>query len=590
LAAVLLALVAVVLAAVLFALAAVEFEAVEFVLPVLATGLEIGLATVTGDEAGATLVFALLALTLTLVAPSPQAIPRTLRPRAAERAITFFILFKTPNLFLKVLHTCFQAPADRDTAVLRLSSFFLKANANIETENELVNLKIMKKWIFFQFFRAFAPGRKNLDQIVSNPIFSIWSFPPALLPRMPTAMQDSKAPARPDNLAQTSSRSIILMSLAALAFAYGLALVEFNAVGKTAAFAVLIGIYFAAVRLLQRQAVRLRRVRHERISKAEEAERAMALLDEACTVFRGSLGVSDAFRLVTNRIENICSPRSIRLYLLDESRTRLKVAHVSCDDARLIVGKTSEPGEGTAGSAYKAGQVVEEGDSVGIPLLNGANAFGAIELVDIGERRCGPELYDQIGLRCSELILSAIAKDLARDNALIDTTTELPNERAFRVVLENQAAEAQRDRGARALTVLAVDIRKFDELNQTYGHPAGDRVLRFAASTIKDNLRAMDFIARSRDDEFLVVLPTADAGTSLEIIERICNGFVGHKIVINDTQAREISLNIGAAAFGADGETPQQLIQIARLRKQESKSFSSARVIAFPNESSNLLN
>jgi diguanylate cyclase (GGDEF)-like protein len=382
----------------------------------------------------------------------------------------------------------------------------------------------------------------------------------------------------------------ILLSATVLALAYAIALADFGFAGKTAAFGGLVFAYLAAGWLIRRGEYAAARAKSAELARREETARALDLLDEACSVFGGALGLSDSFRLAASRIGNICSVHSVRLYLLDESRMFLRTVQATAPDAELSVGKTIPFGKGLVGAAYESGVVGIEDDAVVIPLINGANAFGVLELVEVDRHPQESGIYDTIGSLCSRLILSAITKDQARDNALVDGTTDFPNERAFRIVLENQTAEAQRDRGDRALTVLAVDIRKFDELNQTFGHAAGDRVLRFAASTIKDSLRAMDFISRSRDDEFLIALPTADAGTSREIVERIRAGFVGHKIVINETQAREVTLNIGAAAFGIDGETPQQLIGMARLRKQESKTGSAAKVLAFPQEPSGLVN
>lgn len=127
------------LAAGLFAaLAAGAFEAGAFAAGAFVAGAVFaGEATTAGVEAFAGLAFALFAGAL-LAAP-PQAMPSALNPRTDVNMI-FFILFKTPNLTqIKFVNTCFQVQADRDTAVLALSSFFLKANDNIRMDFGLVN-------------------------------------------------------------------------------------------------------------------------------------------------------------------------------------------------------------------------------------------------------------------------------------------------------------------------------------------------------------------------------------------------------------------------------------------------------------------
>lgn len=381
----------------------------------------------------------------------------------------------------------------------------------------------------------------------------------------------------------------VYLSVGVLAAAYFVALTGIGGGAKTFAFAILLSIYLGGFWLLRRREAASLRVRLTDAENNAAIERAIELLDEACTVFGGSLDLADSFRLASSRIAHIFPTASVRLYLQDDSRQFLRAVHATGQDAEIFDGKTIVPGHGAVGEAFATSDIIADGESAAIPLYNGPTVFGVLEVTGIS-KSINRQILEAISTKCSKLMHSALAKEHARDNSLIDATTSFPNERAFRLVLENQSAEAQRERGERGLTVLAIDIRRFDELNQTFGHAAGDRVLRFTASTIKDNLRAMDFIARSRDDEFLVVLPTADAGVSREIIERIHAGFAGHKIVINDSQAREVELNIGSAAFGVDGETPQQLIGMARLRKQEAKSGRSARVLNFPQEPSNLLN
>ena len=90
----------------------------------------------------------------------------------------------------------------------------------------------------------------------------------------------------------------------------------------------------------------------------------------------------------------------------------------------------------------------------------------------------------------------------------------MPNERSFYLVLENQIAQTQRNSRERPLTVLAIDIINFDEINRRFGHSAGDRILYYAAGTIKNQLRRMDFSARTTGDEFLAALPTASEEVS----------------------------------------------------------------------------
>ncbi len=92
----------------------------------------------------------------------------------------------------------------------------------------------------------------------------------------------------------------------------------------------------------------------------------------------------------------------------------------------------------------------------------------------------------------------------------------------------------------------------------------------------------MDFLSRSQSDEFLAVLPTASEEITLEIIERIKEEFALNPFDVSDLEKSNIQLNFGAATFWKDGETASQLLQHAHLRKQQTKSGHSSKVIWFP--------
>ena len=125
-------------------------------------------------------------------------------------------------------------------------------------------------------------------------------------------------------------------------------------------------------------------------------------------------------------------------------------------------------------------------------------------------------------------------------------------------MLENQIAEATRFQSERPLTILSVDINNFSDINHKFGHAGGDRFLSFAGQIIKDNLRRMDFLARSAGDEFLVVLPTANEKISFEIIERIERAFVAKPFETAEKENVFLKLNFGSA-FRRGRENAQQI-------------------------------
>ncbi len=169
-------------------------------------------------------------------------------------------------------------------------------------------------------------------------------------------------------------------------------------------------------------------------------------------------------------------------------------------------------------------------------------------------------------------------------NSMTDALTNLPNERAFYLVLENQIAEAQRFQEERPLTILTLDIQDFADFNRMYGYSTGDSLLAFASRIIGDQLRQMDFLSRSMSDEFWVVLPTASDEITKKIVKRIEAAFTKSAFEISNTEKYYATMNFGSATFLRDGETTNHLLQKALLRKKQSKSGNESSVIMFPRE------
>ncbi len=392
--------------------------------------------------------------------------------------------------------------------------------------------------------------------------------------------------------------SLLLVSLLAVAGLYVLWISEPEIVDRGVGFATVFAAYICVCTLL----FLLHRRQRERVGTAlatDGLERNdLSSLDEVAEYFTGSLSSADAFRLTADRVKAVTRCNSIVLFLLDKTRTRLVASHADGSSAERHKGQSLELDEGLAGQAFSTRQVEvdsylalddsdEFGSAVAIPLKRGDNVFGVLQLYFATSEAVLPEFYElfaSIGSRIEPLILGSISFERSQANSLTDLTTDLPNERAFYLILENQVAEAQRNKETRPLSVLAIDIKNFEELSCTFGHAAGDRLVAFVASLLKENVRQMDLVARALNDEFLLILPTADRAVTQEIITRINAGFFARRFAINESQTVEVSLNIGWSSFGADGETPGQLLSLAQLRKEQLKFSSPSNVLFFPHE------
>ena len=337
-------------------------------------------------------------------------------------------------------------------------------------------------------------------------------------------------------------------------------------------------------------------------------ENRLLALEEAGTFFGASLKFPDMFRLISSRINELVPFSSCAFFLADEDNKILKIVCAVGDGSRNLLNFEMSSEKGLAGKTFLARQIQHEEKLVSdknvlpeeslkdietalaVPLSSGGEVFGVLTLYGSGEATFNEhsiELVEAIETRIAPLFLSSMSFERNLNNALTDALTSLPNERAFYLVLENQIAESQRNRDERPLTILTVDIKNFTGLNQDFGHATGDQILAFAANLIKAQLRQMDFLARSQNDEFLAVLPTTSNKIADEIVERIKKAFIFNDYKISAKQRVTLQLNFGAATFGKNGETAAQLLQYASLHKQQSKSGQKSKVLLFPKEYAN---
>ncbi len=334
----------------------------------------------------------------------------------------------------------------------------------------------------------------------------------------------------------------------------------------------------------------------------DTTESKLLALEEANQFFGTSLKPRDMFRLVSNRVRDIVPFEASALWLPNEDHSKLLVAYYDGDGAERLKGVSRDISDGIAGLAFLSGEIEyspevksvdsdplvgDDLSSIAVPLSHAGSVFAILQIYERHRTERSAErteLLNAVAARVAPLFLGSKAFERSLSNALTDPLTDLPNERAFFMILENQVAESQRFRDDRPVSVLSIDIKGFDRANQMYGHGVGDQLLRFAGTTIRLNLRKMDFLARVMNDEFAVILPTASERITQEIVERIRIGFTETPFQISEHESVKLWMNFGSATFWKDGETSQQLIQSARLRKQQSKSEDPGNVLWFDKE------
>ena len=147
--------------------------------------------------------------------------------------------------------------------------------------------------------------------------------------------------------------------------------------------------------------------------------------------------------------------------------------------------------------------------------------------------------------------------------ALHDELTGLPNRRLFADRLSNAIERSRRTKSSLALLML--DLDGFKKINDSFGHPAGDQVLRELASNLRKSVRASDTLARLGGDEFIIVANDLAEGNSIERFVDAIRTAVEKPMNI-DGQTMTLSASLGIAIYPDDTEDPIKLVRIADQR------------------------
>ena len=158
----------------------------------------------------------------------------------------------------------------------------------------------------------------------------------------------------------------------------------------------------------------------------------------------------------------------------------------------------------------------------------------------------------------------------------IDGLTQVFNKRYFIETLEREMGRAQRYR--RHLSLIMFDIDHFKEINDTYGHLAGDHILRQLAATIKSRIRREDILARYGGEEFAIVLPEIDRANASTFAEKV-RQLVERSVFEFEETRIPLTVSVGVSLLGPETDSCETLIKAADENLYRAKEQGRNRVI-----------
>jgi len=165
-----------------------------------------------------------------------------------------------------------------------------------------------------------------------------------------------------------------------------------------------------------------------------------------------------------------------------------------------------------------------------------------------------------------------------------DPLTGIGNRRAFQQdlskVLKTEDSSA----------IIFIDINRFKQINDLYGHAIGDNVLVQIAQSLKANVRASDAISRLAGDEFTIVLPNIEASQLKVFLTKLSTKLSGNVDIPAESRSIEYSVSIGAALIPAHGTTEQELVVHADMAMYQAKKKGANHWQIFDPADNNLAN
>lgn len=270
----------------------------------------------------------------------------------------------------------------------------------------------------------------------------------------------------------------------------------------------------------------------------------------------------------------------------DDVLQRLSAVPAERDGTPDAAATIPADGNEAAAMVWREWLTIERGEGtseieVHYPLAVGTDRIGVMSLWFPAANRPSESLSSFFCAEVAIALDSAIRLERAQSEALTDALTGAYNRR----FLEARLAEELRRAGKLGYptTLMFIDLDRFKEVNDTYGHDVGDLLLRNVASLLRSELRSVDVVARFGGDEFVIVLPETDRNGSLRVALRLQEA-LARRGLEGLPEGADVTFTIGTATSPEDGLRPSDLLVSADSAMLRGKRGGRNRIEMFGHE------
>jgi diguanylate cyclase (GGDEF)-like protein len=262
----------------------------------------------------------------------------------------------------------------------------------------------------------------------------------------------------------------------------------------------------------------------------------------------------------------------------------------SADALEALYGKMRRPSLGFYVSRHQALFNALPGEIASVallPLIRKGELIGSLHFGSANPERyvadCGTDFLERLAEVVAICLESALTQERLKRVGLTDGLTGVQNRRYFEHRFQGEISQARRHK--HPLACMFIDVDKFKRINDTYGHQAGDEVLRSVANVIQSQLRVGDTIARYGGEEFVVLLPQTAGHHAREIAERIRATIAGIPLHVQSGHEINVTISIGLSMLktdessGDNKQVAERLLAAADSSLYQAKNTGRNRVV-----------
>ncbi len=311
------------------------------------------------------------------------------------------------------------------------------------------------------------------------------------------------------------------------------------------------------------------------LSEVQNKTAEVASINEFSSNLQSCSTVTEAHELFRHYMQRLFPECSGALYIMRSSRNLLHIA-TSWNEGEAKFEESMEPRDCWALRRGKTHQITDmehelscshlnqdERASLCVPLISQSETIGMLHLrlEDKRELSVVSERSDAMIHHVSAALSGIFLREALREHSIRDPMTQLFNRRYLEESIAREQVRARRMESQ--FTVVMADIDHFKSFNDTYGHQAGDAVIKAFATHLKTHIRGEDVICRYGGEEFLILLVGATHEEALQRAETLRQLTTNLEVNVSGTSLPTITASWGVATFPVHGESWEGIISTA---------------------------